>query len=551
MLHYLTLLGILLCGTALRLIQLDRKPLWVDEIFTALFSLGTGFDRVPLEQLIPLSDVPNLLALNPTATCPDIARTLAEQSTHPPLFFCLMHRWLVELDGLPISLTVQLRAFAVLFGVGAIALIYLLNRLAFSPQAGLIGSAIVAFSPFGVYQSQEARHYTLPVFLIALSLILLLQMGRDIEKERLRQWIWGSWAMVNAIGFYTHYFCLIAFVAQIFTLIALLYKTQFRFLLPATFFSLLPLILFSPWFPILLQHFTSPKTSWLPPPQHITPLLQTLLAMALMVVIPPVENQPLWIIIPLSACSLLFLFWAIQQILPRFKTLLSNPKTAQATFILSSFIAWTLLQFLVIVYLLQKDITSAPRYSFLYYPAFCALLGASFSQRKWNLRGKLSLRLPVSPRHPLTPSPRLLILLGISLASSLCVVFNLAFQKPYHPLTVARQLNTSPASLVMVMGYNDTLPISLGLSYALALQQIRTQKEDDFLIFLNNEKGYDRVWENISQDVRNPQNLWIFAPGLLQEQYPQQIDLNSGTQCLFDPAQYYRIGIPYQGYSCR
>ncbi|MDY7016291.1 MAG: hypothetical protein SVX43_22375, partial [Cyanobacteriota bacterium] len=134
--NYFTLLGIILLGSALRLAKLDSKPLWADEIFTAIFSLGESFDNIPLNSIISLSQIPFLFALEPDASCGEIARNLAVQSTHPPLFFCLMHEGLVGLSVFDFPLAWQLRILPALFGIATIAAIYLLNRLAFSPAAG-------------------------------------------------------------------------------------------------------------------------------------------------------------------------------------------------------------------------------------------------------------------------------------------------------------------------------------------------------------------------------------------------------------------------------
>ena len=41
--HYLTLAAIVLLGALLRFWHLDLKPLWLDEVITALFSLGRNY----------------------------------------------------------------------------------------------------------------------------------------------------------------------------------------------------------------------------------------------------------------------------------------------------------------------------------------------------------------------------------------------------------------------------------------------------------------------------------------------------------------------------
>ena len=77
---------------------------------------------------------------------------------------------------------------------------------------------VMAVSPFAVYLSQEARHYTLPMLLVILALLGLYQVQTDLYQRQFRPGIWLGWVVVNSLGFYVHYFFLLAFVAQVATL---------------------------------------------------------------------------------------------------------------------------------------------------------------------------------------------------------------------------------------------------------------------------------------------------------------------------------------------
>ena len=148
--HYLILTGIMILGAVLRFWNLDLKPLWLDEVITALISQGHSYDDVPLQVIFSLSRLKELFTLKPEVSCAEITHILVTQSTHPPLFFCGMHRWLTWVEPITDSLSWAVRSLPALIGVGAIAAIYWLNRIAFSPKAGLVGAAIMAVSPFGV-----------------------------------------------------------------------------------------------------------------------------------------------------------------------------------------------------------------------------------------------------------------------------------------------------------------------------------------------------------------------------------------------------------------
>ena len=547
--HYLVLTGILLLGLGLRFWNLDFKPLWIDEIVTALFSVGDGYERIPLETVFPLSQVPPLFTLNPEVSWGEISHHVITQSTHPPLFFCLLHAWLKLLIPFPYSLVWKLRAFSALLGTVAIAALYLLNRIAFSPAAGLMGAGVMAVSPFGVYLSQEARHYTLPILCISLSLGLFLKIYQAlIRKLSPSLLLWIGWIGINTLGFYVHYFCLLSLNAQVLTFLFLGYRPSKGqlFSFPLTTlkvwgYLLVPYLLLFPWGQIFLDHFTSPKTSWLPSPHTILPVFNLLLSGLLMLIFFPLEGQPLPLKILMGGMMLVIGSWIGWQLWRGWKELTMNPHTRHGTLILSGLTMMILVQFLAIIYLFQKDLTIAPRYSFVYYPALCSLFGASL------------LASPVS-RPWFSPS-RIVPLLGF--LSCICVVFNLTFQKPYAPQQVASQFNQSSGSILVAIAYRNSLHIPLGLSYALALYDLRTHSDSVSVVFFDHSEagkkglpGDRSLWNKLARVSVSPDNLWLVAPGLIRRAFTDQLTLGQNTQCLLDPDEYHRIGIPYQLYRC-
>ncbi|MCT7967475.1 glycosyltransferase family 39 protein [Laspinema sp. D1] len=603
---YLSLVGILILGTVLRFSQLEAKPVWLDEIITGLFSLGHSYENIPLDAVFPLAQFADIFTLNSTASCQKIAEMVATESTHPPLFFCLTHEWLSRVQG---SWVWQARSLSALFGVGAIAAMYGLNRIAFSPQAGVMGAAVMAVSPFAVYLSQEARHYTLPMLLVILSLMGLIQIQKDLHhRGTIRPWVGISWVIVNTLGLYTHYFVLLAWVAELLTILAL---SLGKYLHPVSLglqqqsspaptkgmvtwlnlggYSLLPLLLYLPWLPTLHNHFNRPETDWFKPFEpswvdSITPIFQTLAGWLVMVVAFPVENQPLWIVIPSAILMLLWSGYFLWSITPRIKALFTSPDTRLSGLILLFFTGVVLLEYLTIVYGVGKDITSAVRYHFIYYPGICALLGASLMMNPVGREetkpsapvlsnplaksrfpilaraGGLPFGKPLARLRPDSPTlqsaasyliPGFLI---VGLISSVFVVSNWVFQKSYDPAGVAQQLNLEPTvPLVVVVGYENMQEVALGLSFALELDKIRPRNlPETGWAFMTRSPSYQSVWENLGSVSGLPPsavNLWIIAPGLRQREYPPQLRLGDRL-CNLDPSQYYRLGIPYQLYRC-
>jgi mannosyltransferase len=157
---------ITLAGIFLRLFLLDTKGMWLDETFSvwmASHSIG------------------------------EILQWIVKIDQHPPLYYFLLHYW-IELNG---NTPYDARLLSVLFGAGAIPMIYLIGKRLSGAMVGLAAAAILAFSPFHIYYAQETRMYTLLMFNAAVaiySLVWLLTDPRSIRpvgsqfREYLQAW---------------------------------------------------------------------------------------------------------------------------------------------------------------------------------------------------------------------------------------------------------------------------------------------------------------------------------------------------------------------------
>ncbi|HEY9809323.1 MAG TPA: glycosyltransferase family 39 protein [Halomicronema sp.] len=565
--HYLSLGGAIVLGTILRFAFLDYKAIWLDEAITALFSVGRSYQDIPLDTLFSVDQLQEIFKFNPASSCSQIANNLVRQSTHPPLFFCLIHYWL-SLVGKnllpPSSLWVwQLRFLPAFFGVILIPVIYCLSRIAFSPKAGLLAAFFAAVSPFGVYLSQEARHYTLPILLISFSLLCLIVIQKDYENQRpLRFWVGAIWAFVNTLGFYIHYFFILAFLAQILTFYKTFNKSTFFSFFKSLisnrllYFCLLPTFLFLPWMPVFLLHFSRPDSSWIPAPQNIAPFYQTLASWFVMAIVLPVERQPIWLIIPCAIVIVFYCLWLGKTMFLSVTELWKNSQTQLPTKTLISFIFWIIITFLFIVYILQKDITVAPRYNFVYYPAICTLVGGCLSLKQL-------------PQNKQSPQKIALIVIGIGIISSYFVITDFAFKKPFYPRQLAQDIiNLEPATpKVTIMAYQDYQDVALGLSFSLAIEQLWGDKTpENFFGFLPRKSvdketapaaAYQIFWQSLSklkQLPALPLNLWIIVPELEPKDYPQTLllsDLQPQPTCTIDRQHYHSVEVPYQLYRCK
>jgi uncharacterized membrane protein len=209
-------------GTIVRLINLSGKPPWIDEFATIVFSLGNSFKSVPLDRIIDFSELIAPLIPNPDSTVGDTIRLMFSEDQHPPLYFVINHLWFKLFP--PHLGLVDLwaaRLLSVFFGIIAIPIIYCSTFLLFkSNSIAQSTAAIMALSPYGVYISQEARHYSLAVILVIISLACLCYSCQLINQNRkLSIDLVLGWLVINNLGMGVHYFFALVILAEFIALI--------------------------------------------------------------------------------------------------------------------------------------------------------------------------------------------------------------------------------------------------------------------------------------------------------------------------------------------
>ncbi len=570
LMHYGILIGIVLLGSVLRFWNLGEKPLWLDEVLTTWFSQGHNRADVPVQQWVSLTQLPSLFQPEPT-TCAQIALNVRTDSTHPPLFFCAMHYWLRWINPDWQHLAVTVRSLPAIWGVAAIGAAYGLGRQVRSPSTGLIAAVVMAVSPFTVYLSQEARHYTLPMLLVLLSLWVLCSLQQTIQDhQNLAQvWLWLAWIGLGLLGLYVHYFMLFAIAAQGLAMAVWLlwWDVQRRQVSVGAWLGGLAAIAgiglgYAPWIPILLSQWTRPETSWLAVTDpswgdRAISLVQLLLGWMLMVVALPVEHQPLPVMV-LSGAAMLAVFatvvgYGIQSAIALRPAAAVYPGIG----LLVGFTLGVVLEFLVVVYLLQRDITLAPRYNFVYYPGVCILLAVLVTLGDGGAAGSASARRRKG-------RSRLWVLIIAGVVSSSMVAAGLVFQKPYYPDRAAEILYQDRDRPLLVMtAYQSLQDMALALSFAIAVHQaaettatptnLSDRRNHIQFSFIDRTQGYNRVWRqlpNLAVDVPLPLNFWAIAtPGLNPETFPTELS-TAGATCAIAPDEFHKMGYVYQLYRC-
>ena len=163
-------LAITLVGAVLRFYLIDEKSIWLDESFSlwiARQSLWEGW------------------------------RWLIEVDQHPPLYYSLLHFWILLFG----SLEGAVRTLSALLSVLTIPVFYAACRRLLDGTTAAIAVLILAFSPFHVQFAQETRMYALLTLEVACVIYFLARLVTSPVAEG-RDWV--GLAVFQALVMLTH-----------------------------------------------------------------------------------------------------------------------------------------------------------------------------------------------------------------------------------------------------------------------------------------------------------------------------------------------------------
>ncbi|MGV8121634.1 MAG: glycosyltransferase family 39 protein [Candidatus Xenobiia bacterium LiM19] len=122
--------------------------------------------------------------------------TMATGEFNPPLFFWMEHLML------PLGKNESvLRLIPAMLGTLTIPLVYLVGRELNDGCTGAAAASIVAFSPFHIFYSQEARAYTTVLFFLTCALFFFLRAWKSGSCR-----CWAAFGIFSALSFYTHFY---------------------------------------------------------------------------------------------------------------------------------------------------------------------------------------------------------------------------------------------------------------------------------------------------------------------------------------------------------
>ncbi len=171
--YFQLLIGLTIIGFFLRFYNLTFNSIWLDEAATYTFAN-------------------NSLA--------EIWSITAQGEYNPPLFNWIEHFMLYFGNN-----ELTLRFIPAILGAITIPLFYLIGKEIYDRNAGIIAAAVLAFSPFHLFYSQDARAYTPMLFFFSLALLFFL---KGLRTEKRSDWV--IFGIFSALSFWMHFYVFIA-----------------------------------------------------------------------------------------------------------------------------------------------------------------------------------------------------------------------------------------------------------------------------------------------------------------------------------------------------
>jgi mannosyltransferase len=188
--------GITAVALAECLTFLGRESFWLDEAYSAF-----------------LAGLPPM----------EFWEVLTASQANSSLYYVLLRGWVVLGTG-----EATVRLLSVLPAVAAVPISFALGRRLFGWRVGVAAAALLAVNAFAIQYAQEARAYSLVLFLVLLSTYLFVRAVQEGGR-----WTWAAYVLVTALSGYAHFFAWFVVLAQLGSLAFLDRRPATRTLLAA------------------------------------------------------------------------------------------------------------------------------------------------------------------------------------------------------------------------------------------------------------------------------------------------------------------------------
>jgi mannosyltransferase len=156
-------------ATVLNLLLIGDKSIWLDEGHSISFvTSGWG----------------------------DLWTIVRERQANMSLYYVLLKLWIPIFEG-----EAWLRGLSALAAVGTVPLVYLVTLRLWDRRHALLAAFLITVNAFFVRYGQEARGYSLALFLVTLSTYLFI---RTLEKPTARGWL--GYVLISSLAAYAHFY---------------------------------------------------------------------------------------------------------------------------------------------------------------------------------------------------------------------------------------------------------------------------------------------------------------------------------------------------------
>jgi mannosyltransferase len=172
------LLSLTIFGALLRFYNLGYNSIWLDEAVTYETSVKSFGE---------------------------IWTIISSGDFNPPLFYWMEHIMLFFGNNEFI-----LRIIPAVLGVLTIPLFYLIGKELLDRNVGILTAALLAFSSFHIYYSQEARAYSAMLFFASLSILFFLKAIKENDTKN-----WVLFGLFSAVAFWLHFYVIVLIASLI------------------------------------------------------------------------------------------------------------------------------------------------------------------------------------------------------------------------------------------------------------------------------------------------------------------------------------------------
>jgi uncharacterized membrane protein len=450
------IISMVILGALLRFYNLTLKMVWADEIASIIHGLGNSFTDISSNKIISLQDLMKPLEVNKSNGLAEVIKHGIFEDFVPPLYFMLLHLW-IGIFKTPSTFVV--RSLSACLSILSIPAIYLFAKTLFpnSRSVWLWATLLITLSPYSIALAQEVRHYSMAIIFVILSMLVFFQITRQIiQNEHLSILKLFLLSGLNSLGIASHYFFIITMTAELFTMMVIIPQTKTA-LSKISIVALLNFLTALVWVPIyFLNTSRDDLTAWAQ--MDVTKIevlanlfLHLIVSSITMIFLLPVESSSLvWVIV--SGIVML------SAIITMVGLIIENINPVDYKFhnlplrFLQIYLLFSMFFFVTMSCILRKDFLASPRYHFVYFPAVIILVG-------YWISGVFSTNQPwLKFKRNIIKKSLVLYLFGfMMLASSLSVVNNLSFLKPFHVDLMAKVINDTALDNTVIVTSNQNL----------------------------------------------------------------------------------------------